>query len=39
LITKSLFQFHGFMKEDQMKHEAGLHTKMKAGVPKLEEFK
>ena len=39
LKTKSLLKFHGFIKDDQMKHEAGMHTKMKAGVPKSEEFK
>jgi len=38
-ITKSLLQFHGFIKEDQMKHEAGTNTKMEAGVSRSEEFK
>jgi len=39
LKTKSLLKFHGFIKDDQMKHEAGMHTKMKAGVQKSEGFK
>jgi hypothetical protein len=37
--TKSLLQFHGFIKEGQMKHEAGLDTKVEARVSRSEEFK
>lgn len=39
LITKSLVKFHGFIKEGQMKHEAGLDTKVEAPVSRSEEFK